>query len=75
MEEFFSSEVVAHFELEVASAKTSSPDVMFQDFKRGNDVVGLEWDSWSGYIVNAKTKAAEPLVREIAGYIGATCNS
>lgn len=69
------SDVVAKFELEVAGAKTSGLDEVFQDFKRGNDVVGLEWDNWSGYIVNAKTTTAEPLVREIAGYISATYNS
>ncbi len=68
------SEVVAQFNLEVADAKTSGLDEAFQDFKRGKEVVGLDWDNWSGYIVNAKTKAAEPLVREIAGYISATYN-
>lgn len=69
------SDVVAKFGLEVAGAKTSGLDEVFQEFKRGNDVVGLEWDNWSGYIVNAKTKTAEPLVCEIAGYISATYNS
>lgn len=69
------SNVVARFNLEFASTKISGLDEVFQDFKRGNDVIGLEWDNWSGYIVNAKTKTAEPLVREIAGYISATFNS
>ncbi len=69
------SEVAAKFSLEVAGDKTNGPDEMFQDFKRGDVVVGLEWDNWSGYIINAKTKSADPLVREIAGYIGAKYNS
>lgn len=69
------SEIVTHFSLEVAGAKTSGLDEVFQDFKRGNEVIGLEWDNWSGYIVNAKTKNAESLVREIACYISATFNS
>ena len=69
------SEVVSHFSLEVSGKKVCGLDEVFQDFKRGNEVVGLEWDNWSGYIVNAKTKSAESTVREIAGYICATFNS
>jgi len=69
------SEIVANFGLEIATKKVSGLDEVFQDFKRGNEVVGLEWDNWSGYIVNAKTKSAKPLVREIAGYIGAKFGS
>jgi len=69
------SEIVTQFNLEIASAKTTGLDEVFQDFKRGNEVVSLEWDNWSGYIVNAKSKKAEPLVHEIAGYISATFNS
>lgn len=69
------SEVVSHFGLEVATKKVNGLDEVFQDFKRGSEIVGLEWDNWSGYIVNAKTKSAEPLAREIAGYVSATFNS
>lgn len=69
------ADIVAKFELEVAGAKTSGLDEVFQVFKRGSDMIGLEWDNWSGYIVNAKSKSAEPLVREIAGYIRATYSS
>ena len=61
--------VVAQFNLEVASKKTCGLDEVFQDYKSGESIVGLEWDNWSGYIVNAKTKSAEPLVREIGAYI------
>jgi len=67
--------VVSEFDLEVAGAKTRGLDEVFQDFKKGNEIVGLEWDNWSGYIVNAKVKSAEPLVREIASYISAKFNS
>jgi hypothetical protein len=69
------SEVASHFDLEVITKKVNGLNEVFQDFKRGNEVVGLEWDIWSGYIVNAKTKSAESLVREIAGYISAKFNS
>lgn len=68
-------EVVSKFSLEVASKKVAGFDEVFQDFKKGNEVVGLEWDNWSGYTVVAKRTSAEPLVREIAGYISATFNS
>ncbi|WP_372763172.1 hypothetical protein [Pseudoalteromonas sp.] len=67
--------IVSEFSMEVAGVKTRGLDEVFQDFKKGNEVVGLEWDNWSGYIVNAKVKSAEPLVREIAGYIRAKFNS
>ena len=69
------SAIAAKFELEVAGDKTSGLDEVFQDFKNGNKVIGLEWDNWSGYIINAKTKSAESLVREIAGYVSANFNS
>lgn len=67
--------IVSEFSLEPVGDKTRGLDEVFQDFKRGDEVVGLEWDNWSGYIVNAKTKFAEPLVREIAGYVSAKFNS
>ncbi len=63
--------VVERFGLSVASGRTAGLDTVFQDFKKENLVVGLEWDNWSGYIVNAKVKAAETLVKEIASYISA----
>jgi hypothetical protein len=67
--------IVSEFGLEPSSAKTNSLDEVFQDFNIGNEIVGLEWDNWSGYIVNAKTKSAEQLVRKIAEYINANFNS
>ena len=66
--------VVAEFSLDPAGGETVGLNEVFQDFKRGNDVVGLEWDNWSGYIVNAKVTSAEPLAREIAGYVSANFN-
>ena len=62
-------EIVTEFELEAASDKTVGLDEMFQDFKRNDEVIGLEWDNWSGYIVNAKTEQSDPLVRDIGAYI------
>lgn len=67
--------VVAEFSLDPAGRKTAGLPEVFQDFKRGNDVIGLEWDNWSGYIVNAKVTSAELLAREIAVYVSANFNS
>lgn len=67
--------IVSEFGLRPAGEKARGLDEVFQDFKIGDEVVGLEWDNWSGYIVNAKTKSAESLAREIAGYISAKFNS
>lgn len=44
-------------------------DEIFQDYEFGDFVIGLEWDIWSGYSVNAKNQDSEPLVREIAEFI------
>lgn len=41
-------------------------DQMFWDFRRGEQVIGLDWDPWMGFMVVAKTPTAEPLVQEIA---------
>ncbi len=75
MYELITEKVVSAFDLQPESSKTAGLDVVFQNFKVGSDIVGLEWDNWSGYIVNAKTSSAEPLAREIAGYISANFNS
>lgn len=67
--------VVAEFDLEPASPKTAGLDEISQKFRKGNEVVSLEWDIWSGYIVGAEMKTAEPLVREIAIYISSRFSS
>ena len=61
--------VVKHFNLLPANKLTVGLDEKIQEFKMGNNIIGLEWDNWSGYIVDAKNQEAEPLVREIAKYI------
>jgi hypothetical protein len=45
-------------------------DEMFMDFRRGEQVVGLEWDVWTGFTVVAKSEASESLVRDIAAWLG-----
>jgi hypothetical protein len=51
------------------SVITNGVDVVFQDYRRGEQVVGLEWDNWSGFMVVAKTPDSESLVREIADWL------
>ncbi len=45
-------------------------DQMYRDFGRGREVVGLDWDIWMGFMVVAKSAAAEPLVADIAEWLG-----
>jgi hypothetical protein len=61
--------VANQFNLEPANKLTQGLDEIFQDYKSGEFVVGLEWDNWSGYIVNAKNTKSEPLAKEIAIFI------
>ena len=41
------------------------PDQIFWDCRRGDEVLGMDWDNWMGFTVVAKTPSAESLVREI----------
>jgi hypothetical protein len=45
------------------------PEQMFWDFRRGNQIVGVDWDIWMHFMVVAKTEESEPLVREIAAWL------
>jgi len=64
--------IVKQFELKPANEITRGLDEIFQDYQQGEKIIGLEWDNWSGYIVNAKNTIAEDLAREIASYINDT---
>ena len=62
--------VVSAFQLEPETAPvTNGCDIVFQDFRRGEHVVGLEWDNWTGFTVVAKTPASESIVRDIAAWL------
>lgn len=61
--------VAKHFNLQPVGNPAVGLNEKFQEFKTGNLIVGLEWDNWSGYTIDAKNKEAEPLLREIAIYI------
>jgi len=44
---------------------------MFWDCRRGEQVVGLDWDIWMEFMAVAKSVASEPLVADIAAWLGA----
>ncbi len=44
-------------------------DTVFQDFRRGDQVVGLEWDNWTCFTVVAKTPGSEQMIRDIAAWL------
>ena len=44
-------------------------DAVFMDYRRGEQVVEMAWDNWSGFMVVAKTAGSEALVREIATWL------
>jgi hypothetical protein len=45
------------------------PDQIFCDFARDDQIVGIEWDVWMDFMVVAKTRPAESLVREIGSWL------
>lgn len=53
----------------IGTLVTDFGSTLFQDYRRGSEVVGLEWDNWSGFIVVAKTPESEPLVEAIADWL------
>ena len=48
------------------------PEQMFWDFRRDDQVVGLDWDIWMEFIVVAKSAASEPLLRDIAAWLSSS---
>ena len=62
-------EIVDGFGLVPDNELVNGWDVVFQDYRQGEQIVGLEWDNWSGFIVVAKTPSSEPLVQEIGAWL------
>ncbi len=44
-------------------------DVLFQNYVHGRDLIGLEWDIWSGFMAVAKSVDSEPLILAIAEWL------
>jgi hypothetical protein len=62
--------VVSTFKLRPHTALvTNGYDIMFQDNRCGQQVVGLAWDNWTGFTVVATIPASESLVQDIAAWL------
>jgi hypothetical protein len=46
-----------------------SVDASFQDFRKDNLTISLEWDNWTGFTVVATHPESEQLVHEIGEYL------
>lgn len=66
-----SQEIVDAFNLTVDEPLIVGPDQMFWRFRRGDHVIGLDWDIWMEFMVVAHTPSSEPLVRDIAEWVNA----
>jgi uncharacterized protein YqjF (DUF2071 family) len=65
------SAVATEFALAAQQPRIVDPlgDSVFQDYRRGEQVIAMEWDNYSGFTVYAKAADAEPLVKEIAAWL------
>ena len=61
--------VVTGFALTPESELVVGLEQMFWDHRRGEQVIGLEWDIWMGFMVVAKTTDAESLVQDVAEWL------
>jgi hypothetical protein len=48
---------------------TNGCDIIFQEYRRGEEIVELAWDNWTDFTVVAKTPKSESLVREMAAWL------
>lgn len=65
------SRIVDHFNLTSTSNFVVGLDQMFENYSDGQCSVGMDWDIWSGFIVTAHSKEAEPLVKAIGVFLSA----
>jgi hypothetical protein len=45
------------------------PDQTFWEWRRGEQIIGLDWDIWMGFMAVAKSAASEALVEEVATWL------
>ncbi len=50
-------------------------DIVFQDYRLDDKIVGLEWDNWTGFTVVAQVPTAEPHVQDIGAWLIKTVGS
>jgi hypothetical protein len=48
------------------------PDQMFWEFRRGDQVVSLDWDIWMEFMAVAKSEASEPLLQDVAAWLSSS---
>jgi len=48
---------------------TEGLDEVFQDFRLGKSIIGIEWDNWLGLCIVAKTSCANDLVHKIGTFL------
>jgi hypothetical protein len=57
--------------LDPSGGLVRSVDVVFQEYRsRTGALVSLEWDIWTEFIIVAVDAESEPLVEEIAEFLG-----
>ena len=61
--------IANEFALAPAGDPIIGPDQMFWDFRRGESVVGFDWDNWMEFMGVARSELAEPLLRDIATWL------
>ena len=61
--------IVKRYKLKKSSQLVHGLDEIFQNFKTGEKVIGLEWDIWSGYTIVAQNAESEDLVKNIAAFV------
>jgi hypothetical protein len=47
----------------------AGPDLLAMHFRRGQCVIELAWDNWTGFMVIAPTPISEPIVREAGAWL------
>jgi hypothetical protein len=62
--------IAAAFQLAQDNAPvTNGWDIVFQDYRRGKQVIGLEWDNWTEFTIVSKTTSSDSLVEEIGAWM------
>jgi len=61
--------IVQAFDLQPAGNLAAGMEQVFCDFCKGDELIGIDWDIWMEFMVVAKSKSAEPLVREIGQWV------
>lgn len=56
------------FGLTLAGELIIGPESMFWRFQRGEQLIGLDWDIWMGFMIVACSESTEALVRDIAAW-------